>query len=250
MTLDAHLQVTRGQFTLDVALHVPAGAVLAVMGPNGSGKTTLVESLAGAVALTAGHITLDERSLADAARGVHLPPRERGLGVCLQDGALFGHLSARENVAFGPRAQGVRARDARAVADSLLAELDLGEHARTHAERLSGGQAQRVAVARALAARPRALLLDEPFGALDPATRPLVREVVRRRVARGLPAVLVTHDVRDALDLADELVVLLDGRVAQRGRAAELVSAPATPEVARVVGARPPPTDPASPGAT
>lgn len=235
MTLDAHVRVARGGLRLDVRLHVPPGRLVAVMGPNGSGKTTLVETLAGAVTLDGGHVRLGDDVLADD--DTHLPPRDRRLGVCLQDGAVLGHLSARENVAFGPRAQGVRAADARAAADALLADVGLAGHARTRADRLSGGQRQRVAVARALAARPRALLLDEPFAALDPGTRGPVRDVVRRAVSGGLPAVLVTHDLRDALDLADELVVLVAGRVAQRGTPRDVAHGPATPDVALVVGA-------------
>ncbi|MBO3093314.1 ATP-binding cassette domain-containing protein [Cellulomonas dongxiuzhuiae] len=237
MTLDVHVRVDRGAFRLDVALHVPAGGVLAVMGPNGSGKSTLLEAVAGLVPVTAGHVRLGDLVLADAATGRHLPPHERHLGVALQDGLLFGRLSARENVAFGPRAQGVRAPVARATADALLAEVGLATQARTRADRLSGGQAQRVAVARAVAALPSALLLDEPFGALDAATRAQVRDVVRRAVASGLPALVVTHDLRDALELADELLVLQDGREVQRGAPAHVAAAPATPYVEQVAAA-------------
>jgi molybdate transport system ATP-binding protein len=237
VTLDVRVRVTRGAFCLDVAVRVPAGTVLAVMGPNGSGKSTLLEAVAGLAPLTAGHVRLADDVLADVAAGRHVPPHERRLGVALQDGLLFGHLTARENVAFGPRAQGVRAGDARAAADALLADVGLAGLARTRADRLSGGQAQRVAVARAVAARPRALLLDEPFGALDAATRAPVRAVVRRAVATGLPALVVTHDLRDALELADHLLVLQDGREVQRGTPADVASAPATPYVEHVVAA-------------
>jgi len=237
MTLDVDVRVDRGTFSLRAALRVPAGTVLAVMGPNGSGKSTLLEAVAGLVAVTAGHVRLGDDVLADAAAGRHLPPRERRLGVALQDGLLFGHLSARENVAFGPRAQGVRAPQARATADALLADVGLAAHARTRADRLSGGQAQRVAVVRALAAHPRALLLDEPFGALDAATRGVVRDVVRRAVGAGLPALVVTHDLRDAFDLADELLVLEDGREVQRGTPADVAAHPATAYVERAAAA-------------
>ncbi len=237
MTLDAHVVVDRGAFSLDVRLTIPPGRVLAVMGPNGSGKSTLLESLAGIVALAAGYVRLDGTVLDDVATGATVPPRHRALGVALQDGALFGHLSARENVAFGPRAQGTRAREARAAADVLLAELGLATHTRARADRLSGGQGQRVAIARALAVQPRALLLDEPFGALDAENRTHVRDVVRRHVARGLPTLLVTHDLRDALELADELLVLEDGRTAQRGTPQEVAADPATTYAARVAAA-------------
>lgn len=212
MTLDAHVRVERDAWSLDVRLHVPPGRVLAVMGSNGSGKSTLVEALAGLVPLSAGHVHLAGRALTDVAARWAVPPPARRLGVCLQDAPLVGHLSARENVAFGPRAQGVRAATARATADALLAEVGLADHARVQADRLSGGQARRVAVARALAARPAALLLDEPFAGLDATTGATVRALVRRHVAQGLPTVLVTHDEDDVRDLADDLLVLRDGR--------------------------------------
>jgi molybdate transport system ATP-binding protein len=237
VTLDAHVVVERGTFSLDVRLTIPTGGVLAVMGPNGSGKTTLLEALTGITPLTAGHVHLDGAVLDDTTTGTTVPPRDRRLGVALQDGLLFGHLSARENVAFGPRAQGTRAREARTAADALLTELGLAAHARARSDRLSGGQAQRVAIARALAVHPRALLLDEPFGALDVETRSLARDVVRRHVARGLPTLLVTHDLRDALDLADELLVLEDGRAAQRGTPQAVADDPATTYAARVAAA-------------
>ncbi|UZN05086.1 ATP-binding cassette domain-containing protein [Cellulomonas sp. S1-8] len=233
MTLDVRVRVDRGAFRLDVAVRVPPGTVLAVMGPNGSGKSTLLEAVAGLVPLTGGHVRLGDDVLADAATGWHLPPRDRRLGVALQDGLLFGHLSARENVAFGPRAQGVRAAHARATADALLVEVGLEAHGRTRGDRLSGGQAQRVAVARAVAAVPRALLLDEPFAALDAATRGRVRDVVRRVVATGVPAIVVTHDLRDAVDLADQLLVLEEGHEVQRGAPADVAAAPGSPYVAR-----------------
>jgi len=237
MTLEVDVRVERGPFGLDVAFGVPAGSVLAVMGPIGSCKSTLLEAVAGLVPVTAGHVRLGGAVLSDASDGRHVPPRDRRLGVVLQDGLLFGRLSARENVAFGPRAQGVRAHRARAVADALLAEVGLAAHTRTRADQLSGGQAQRVAVARALAAHPRALLLDEPFGALDAGTRERVRDVVRRAVGTGVPALVVTHDLRDALDLADEVLVLEEGREVQRGTPASLAAAPGTPYVARVAAA-------------
>lgn len=237
MTLDVAVRVDRGTFRLDVALRVPAGGVLAVMGANGSGKSTLLEAVAGLVPLTAGHVRLGDEVLADTAAGRHVAPHRRHLGVALQDGLLFGHLTARENVAFGQRARGVPAGRARTDADALLADVGLAGLARTRADRLSGGQARRVAVARAVAAQPRALLLDEPFGALDAGTRGPVLDLVRRAVARGLPAVVVTHDLRDALELADELLVLADGREAQRGSPAAVAAAPATPYVHQVAAA-------------
>ncbi|WP_309134983.1 ATP-binding cassette domain-containing protein [Cellulomonas sp.] len=236
--LDAHLVVERGTWRLDARLAVAPGGVLAVLGPNGGGKSTAVAALAGLVPLRGGHVRLGGRTLADATAGVDLPPERRGLGVVLQDVLLVPHLSARENVAFGRRAAGERARDARRHADALLDDLGLTAHARTRADRLSGGQAQRVALARALAVEPASLVLDEPFAALDAHARAHVRAVVDRHVrTRAVPLVLVTHDLADARALADEVVVLEGGRVVQRGAPEDLVAAPATAYVAGLAGA-------------
>ncbi|MFS0705766.1 ATP-binding cassette domain-containing protein [Cellulomonas sp. 179-A 9B4 NHS] len=242
--LDTHVVVRRGAFTLDLALAVPAGRVLAVLGPNGGGKSTALAALAGLVRLDAGHVRLGARTLVDAAEGVDVPPEHRRLGVLLQDVLLVPHLSARENVAFGRRAAGEHAADARRRADELLAALAVDAHARTRAHRLSGGQAQRVGLARALAVEPAALLLDEPFAALDASGRTVARAVVDRHVrATGVPAVLVTHDLADALALADDVVVVEHGRAVQRGTPHAVAAAPATAYVAGLVAAldgRPP----------
>ncbi len=236
--LDAHVVVRRGTWTLDLALTVPAGRVVAVLGPNGGGKSTALAALAGLVRLDAGHVRLGDRTLADAAADVDVPPERRRLGVLLQDVLLVPHLTARENVAFGRRAAGEHAGDARRRADDLLAALAVEDRARTRAHRLSGGQAQRVGLARALAVDPAALLLDEPFAALDASGRTVARAVVERHVrATGVPAVLVTHDLADALALADDVVVVEHGRAVQRGTAHAVAAAPATPYVAGLVAA-------------
>lgn len=236
--LDAHLVVRRGAWRLDLRLDVPAGGVTAVLGPNGGGKSTAVAALAGLVPLDAGHVRVGTRVLADAAEGVDLAPERRGLGVVLQQVLLVPQLSARENVAFGRRAAGERARDARRHADALLAALDLRAHARTRADRLSGGQAQRVALARALAVEPAALVLDEPFAALDAHARRHARSVVAAHVReRRVPLVLVTHELADARDLADRVLVVEGGRVVQDGTPDDLVAAPATAYVAGLVTA-------------
>lgn len=236
--LDAHVVVRRGTWTLDVRLHVPAGRVLAVLGPNGGGKSSTVAALAGLVALDDGHVHLGARTLADVAAAVDLPPERRRLGVVLQDVLLVPHLTARENVAFGRRAAGERAADARRHADGLLAALEVDAHARTRAHRLSGGQAQRVALARALAVEPGALLLDEPFAALDAPGRTTARAVVAAHVrTAGVPAVVVTHDLADALALADDVLVVEDGRAVQRGAPRDVAGSPATAYVAGLVAA-------------
>ena len=235
--LRALLVVERDAFTLDVELDVQPGAVLALLGPNGAGKSTSLRALAGLVRLSGGHLELDGQLLDRPADRVFVPPAERHVGMVFQDYLLFPHLSVRDNVAFGLRTRG-RSRDAaRAVADAWLARVGLGGSGSERPGRLSGGQAQRVALARALAPEPRLLLLDEPLAALDAGTRMHVRADLRRHLA-GYPGctVLVTHDPLDAMVLADDVVVVEDGSVVQRGSPAGVARAPRTDYVAELVG--------------
>ncbi|GGX73204.1 ABC transporter ATP-binding protein [Streptomyces anandii] len=229
--LDARLVVDRGSFRLDVALTAAPGDVVALLGPNGAGKTTALRALAGLVPLTGGRLRLDGTPLE------RTPPEARPVGVVFQDYLLFPHLSALDNVAFGPRCQGVGKAEARAQAAAWLERMGLADHAGTKPRRLSGGQAQRVALARALATRPRLLLLDEPLAALDARTRLEVRAQLRRHLAEfEAVAVLVTHDPLDAMVLADRLVVVEHGRVVQEGAPSDIARHPRTDYIAQLVG--------------
>ncbi|MBB6470770.1 ABC transporter ATP-binding protein [Sphaerisporangium rubeum] len=230
--LTARLVVERPAFRLDVTLDAAAGEVVALLGPNGAGKTTALRALAGLTALSAG----GEISLGGEALHT-LPADRRPIGMVFQDYLLFPHLSALDNVAFGPRCQGAGRAEARRVAAELLDRVGLAGYAAVRPGRLSGGQAQRVALARALAVRPRLLLLDEPLAALDAHTRLEIRAGLRRRLAGFDGAtVLVTHDPLDAMVLADRLVVIEDGAVVQRGTPQEVARRPRTDYVARLVG--------------
>ncbi|MEU3934258.1 ABC transporter ATP-binding protein, partial [Streptomyces sp. NPDC029044] len=229
--LDARLVVDRGGFRLDVALTVAPGEVVALLGPNGAGKTTALRALAGLTPLSGGHLRLDGTELD------RTPPEARPVGVVFQDYLLFPHLTALDNVAFGPRCQGASKAEARAQAAEWLQRLGLAAHGGAKPRRLSGGQAQRVALARALATRPRLLLLDEPLAALDARTRLEVRARLRRHLAEfEAVAVLVTHDPLDAMVLADRLVVVEHGRVVQEGTPADIARHPRTDYIARLVG--------------
>jgi molybdate transport system ATP-binding protein len=229
--LDARLVVRRGAFLLDIVLRVEPGETVALLGPNGAGKTTALRALAGLAPLDDGHLVLDGRDISG------LPPEERPIGVVFQDYLLFPHLSARDNVAFGPRRHGMDRRAALAVADRWLERVGLTDHGRRKPRHLSGGQAQRVALARALAVDPVLLLLDEPLAALDARTRLETRGELRRHLAAHPGAtLLVTHDPLDALVLADRLVIVEDGRVVQEGDAATITARPRTDYVARLVG--------------
>lgn len=230
--LDARLVVRRGTFLLDVELTAAPGEVVALLGPNGAGKTTALRALAGLTPLSEGG-----RLRLDGAALDRTPPEARPVGVVFQDYLLFPHLSALDNVAFGPRCQGVPKAEARAQAAVWLERMGLAEFAGTRPRRLSGGQAQRVAVARALATRPRLLLLDEPLAALDARTRLDVRAQLRHHLADfEAVAVLVTHDPLDAMVLADRLVVVEDGRVVQEGGPSDIARRPRTDYIAQLVG--------------
>ncbi len=237
MSLDAAVRLDVGGFVLDVDLTVEPGEVVAVLGPNGSGKTTLLRAVAGLQPLDSGCVRVDGETLDDPAAEVFVPPERRPIGVVFQDYLLFGHLSALENVAFGLRARGVAPRDARRQAGEWLDRVGLDGFADARPSGLSGGQAQRVALARALAVDPRVVLLDEPLAALDVATRRQVRRELRHQLDRfdGM-RVLVTHDPVDVYALADRVVVLDHGRVAQTGTIAEITAHPRSRYVAELVG--------------
>jgi molybdate transport system ATP-binding protein len=229
--LDARLVVDRGAFRLDVTLTAAPGDVVALLGPNGAGKTTALRALAGLAPLSGGHLRLDGTELD------RMPPESRPVGVVFQDYLLFPHLTALDNVAFGPRCRGASRAEARAQAARWLDRMGLAEHAGAKPRRLSGGQAQRVALARALAARPRLLLLDEPLAALDARTRLEVRAQLRRHLAEfEAVALLVTHDPLDAMVLGDRLVVVEDGHVVQEGTPADIARHPRTDYIAQLVG--------------
>ncbi|MFF4836443.1 ABC transporter ATP-binding protein [Streptomyces sp. NPDC001315] len=229
--LDARLVVDRGAFRLDVTLSAAPGDVVALLGPNGAGKTTALRALAGLVPLTAGHLRLDGASLD------RTPPESRPVGVVFQDYLLFPHLTALDNVAFGPRCRGASRAQARAQAAEWLDRMGLADHTGAKPRRLSGGQAQRVALARALATHPRLLLLDEPLAALDARTRLEVRAQLRRHLDEfEAVAVLVTHDPLDAMVLADRLIVVEHGRVVQEGTPSDIARHPRTDYIAQLVG--------------
>jgi molybdate transport system ATP-binding protein len=234
--LDAHVVVRRPAFHLDVRLTAEPGDVVAVIGPNGAGKSTLVRALAGLLRVEAGHVTCAGETWDDGADRVR-SVQERRTGMVFQRQLLFPHLTALDNVAFGPRSRGVRRRPARADAQAWLDRLGVGDLAHRRPHEMSGGQAQRVSVARALATDPRLLLLDEPLAALDVGVAMGLRVELARRLADfGGVSIMVTHDALDTLTVANRVVVLDDGRVAQDGTPGEVSRRPQTPHVARLMG--------------
>ncbi len=235
--LHAALALRLGSLDLDVTIDARAGETIAILGPNGAGKTTFLRAVAGLAPIDRGEVTLDGAILDDVARSVHMLAERRPVAVVFQDYLLFPHLSALENVAFGLRARGIRAADARARARAWLERLGVATHADARPRTLSGGMAQRVALARALAIEPRLLLLDEPLAALDASARGEIRRDLKRHLsAFGGIRVLVTHDPLEAIALAERLVILERGRIVQTGTAAEVTERPRSRYVAELVG--------------
>jgi molybdate transport system ATP-binding protein len=226
---------------LDVEFSVAAGEVLAVLGPNGAGKSTALHIIAGLLRPDAAVVRLGDRVLTDTAAGVHVATHDRRVGLLLQDPLLFPHLSVAANVAFGPHSRrgvfsfGRAGKNATAL--RWLREVDAEGFADRKPRELSGGQAQRVAIARALAAEPEVLLLDEPLAGLDVAAAAGVRAALRDVVTRtGCAVILITHDLLDVFTLADRVLVLESGRIAEIGPVAGVLTAPRSHFGARIAG--------------
>jgi molybdopterin-binding protein len=219
---------------VSVRLDVAPRETVALLGPNGAGKSTVLGVVAGLLEPTAGRVTLGGRDLVSAP-GRSVPPHLRHVSLLAQDPLLFPHLSALENVAFGPRARGVPRAAARATARHWLERVGIADLADRRPDQLSGGQAQRVAIGRALAADPEVLLLDEPMAALDVAVAPALRQLLRVVLA-DRTVVLVTHEALDALLLADRVVVLDGGRVVETGTTTEVLTRPRSAFAARIAG--------------
>jgi molybdate transport system ATP-binding protein len=227
MTLTFTAALAARDFAVD--LRVETGETVAVLGPNGAGKSTLLNIIAGLVLPDSGRADLDGTRLFDLDEGGRLwtPPHARGVSTLAQSADLFPHLSVLENVAFGARSKGVRKAAAREIARHWLGEVDAAPLAARRPAELSGGQAQRVAIARALASDPKLLLLDEPLTALDVASAPAIRRTLLR-VLKDRTAIIVTHDILDALTLADRVVVLSHGRIVEQGPTRATLERPRT----------------------
>ncbi len=223
---------------VELDLEVADGEVVALLGPNGAGKSTVLSVAAGLLRPERGRVELGGRTLTDVSPDrvrTWVPPHARRIALLAQEPLLFPHLSVQDNVAFGPRSAGTARAAARAAAGSLLAQVGAEELADRRPAELSGGQAQRVAIARALAARPAVLLLDEPMAALDVAVAPALRQLLKRVLA-GQSAVVVTHDVLDALLLADRVVIVDGGRVVEEGPSRHVLAQPRSSFGARIAG--------------
>lgn len=218
---------------LELAVGIPEGTTVAVVGANGAGKSSLIQLLAGGLRPDTGAVTMRGLELSTPRHVV--PVHQRRFGYLEQRALLFPHLTVLDNVAFGPRSRGATQRAARRRAAEELEAVGLAEFAGRRTWQLSGGQAQRVALARALAIDPELMLLDEPFAALDATLTPELRRLLRARL-RGLTTVLVTHDFLDVVALADHLVELEEGRVVGDGPVDFVAQRPGTEFLAGFVG--------------
>lgn len=223
-----------GPIPLDAAFGVGPGEILALVGPSGSGKSTALRSIAGLYAPSRGRIVCNGSVWLDRDAGIHVPARERRVGMVFQSYALFPHLTAGENVveALGD----LPAEQRRGRARTLLARVHLDGLENRRPAELSGGEQQRVAVARALARRPEVLLLDEPFSAVDRVTRRRLRsELAELRRELPMPVILVTHDLDDVVRLADRICVMRRGEILQSGAVEDVMARPASAEIAELL---------------
>jgi iron(III) transport system ATP-binding protein len=215
---------------VDVSFTAGEGEVICLLGASGCGKSTLLRLAAGIETPDRGRILLDGREI--AGDGVLVPPEARGIGLVFQDYALFPHLDALQNVAFGLR--NLDRREAMAVADAALRRVGLGHRLRAMPHELSGGEQQRVALARAIVPRPRVLLMDEPFSNLDRRMRDSVREeTIALLRETGATALIVTHDPEEAMRVADRILLMRAGRIVQAAPARALYTHPVDLDAAR-----------------
>lgn len=236
LNVEIHYPLPKGG-GLQARFSVPIGSprIVVLFGPSGGGKSTLLHCLAGLLQPERGEIRHGDSVWFDGAQGISLPPQKRSVGLLFQDYSLFPHLTVRENISYGLRRWNREERD-RAVG-RWIDRFHLAGKEDRFPSSLSGGEQQRVALARALAPRPPLLLLDEPFSALDLRTRALIRAEVRQWVQEERAvALVVTHDIVDAMTLGEDLIVLSEGAILQRGDSLDVFSRPASPEVAKIVG--------------
>ena len=224
-----------GQFNLDAHWKVEPGEALTLFGPSGAGKTTLLRAIAGLVQPREGHINIGGQTAFDSERGIFVPPHLRRVGLLTQGYHLFPHLTVAGNIGYGlvgwePEARRRRLGD-------MIDLFQLGELADRRPHQISGGQQQRAALARALAPQPALMLLDEPFNSLDIELRRNLRSELRLRLREaGVPAIMVTHDIEEAISMADTVQVINDGKVEAAGAPLEVLGQPGHGRVARLVG--------------
>ena len=216
----------------NISFDVAEGEVLVLLGASGSGKTTILRIIAGLEMPYTGKVILDGKDVTE------LPARERGVGVIFQSYALFPKMTVEKNIGYGLRIRKRKRKEIKQTVDELLSLVQLDEHRKKYPSQLSGGQQQRVAIARTLAYKPEVLLFDEPFGALDTQTRVHLRREIRALLKKvNVPAIFITHDQEEALELGDRVAVLNVGHIEQIGTPFQIYNHPATEYVATFLGA-------------
>ncbi|MGA0036116.1 MAG: ABC transporter ATP-binding protein, partial [Ilumatobacteraceae bacterium] len=235
MTLVADVRRRIGSLQLDASFSVGRGETVAIVGPNGAGKTSLLRTIAGLAAVDEGRIAWDRSVWDESASGAFVSPEQRPIAYVFQDHALFHHLTALDNVAFGLRASGMGRREARTRARAVLEVVGGLELERRMPFELSGGESQMVAIARALATEPQLMLFDEPFAALDTSARAEARRLFMSMANPSMSRVLVTHDAVEALTLADRIVAIEGGSIVQIGTPSVLLATPRSHFVAEIL---------------
>ena len=221
--LEVHMKKKLRDFDLDVSFSVRPGEVLVLLGENGSGKSTILNLLAGLLIPDDGSISLNKRSLYSGSDFEALPPEDRNIGYVFQNYALFPHMSAFENVAFGLRRRKKVSGEIIKSVKQILEDLGIGHLTNERVTNLSGGQRQRVALARALVIQPDLLLLDEPLTALDRQAREKIRHELREELVKSnKPSIIVTHSLKDAEIMGDQVIILAEGKIIWTGRSDEL----------------------------
>ncbi|HLN98354.1 MAG TPA: ABC transporter ATP-binding protein [Pyrinomonadaceae bacterium] len=216
----------------NITFHVAEGEALVLLGASGSGKTTILRIIAGLEQPYTGQIILHNKDVTE------LPARERGVGVIFQSYALFPKMTVEKNIGYGLRIRHRPRKEVKKTVNELLQLVQLEEHRKKYPSQLSGGQQQRVAIARTLAYKPEVLLFDEPFGALDAQTRSHLRREIRALLKKvNVPAIFITHDQEEALELGDRIAVINSGHIEQIGTPAEVYNSPASEYVATFLGA-------------
>lgn len=234
---DVALRLGDNEILKGVSLAVPAGEVVALLGPSGSGKTTLLRAIAGLEIPHRGSIAIGDKIFFDGTRGIQLPAEERGLGLVFQSYALWPHRTVFDNVAYGLKLRSVSGPEIKSRVEKTLSQIGLGHLAARYPHQLSGGQQQRVAIARALVYEPPVILLDEPLSNLDAKLREEARAWLRTLIVTlGLSAIHVTHDQVEAMAIADRIVLLDAGVIAQEGAPTTLYNDPATLFAAEFMG--------------
>jgi iron(III) transport system ATP-binding protein len=234
---DLKLRLGDNEILKGVSLSVTPGQVVALLGPSGSGKTTLLRAVAGLEIPHSGSIAIGDKVFFDAARKIELPAEKRGLGLVFQSYALWPHRSVFDNVAYGLKLRGTPVAEIKTRVDKTLGQIGLGHLGERFPHQLSGGQQQRVAIARALVYEPPVILLDEPLSNLDAKLREEARAWLRTLIVTlGLSAIHVTHDQVEAMAIADRIILLNNGVVAQEGAPTALYNDPATLFTAEFMG--------------